>query len=127
LNDLVGQPPRDEADHQYDEETFTRHDTLSRVSNESRIAGSISDPRQIPHWIVVAILHRIGAHERTRLLPIAEATDDRFPFAGALDRPRTLDSPIRHQRPTLPFRRCASAPSDPRDCSIAPGAWHQVR
>jgi hypothetical protein len=35
-------------------------------------------------------------HEWAQFLPIAEAIGDQFPFAGAADRLRTLDSPICH-------------------------------
>ena len=45
LHDLAGQPARNEADHQYDQETFTRHVHL-RILQIRRIAGqSAAKPR----------------------------------------------------------------------------------
>jgi hypothetical protein len=55
LHDLARQPSCNEADHQYDKKTFTRHDTLSQISNEFGNAGRL---RSLQIFHQIALLHR---------------------------------------------------------------------
>jgi hypothetical protein len=85
LHDLAGEPSCNESDHQYDKETFTRHGTLSWISNEFAIAGSVSDPLQILHQIVLLRAAEI------EVLVTAEATRGRT--EGCLTRESSVEPP----------------------------------